>query len=131
GLRGRIGDCGVEVARGAVPVWTWVRESFGLSVAESRAVGTPVVAYDVCYGPRDLIRHGRGGYLVASGDAKRLGEAISEVLEDPEAAGERGRRGAERMKERFGRDAVGAQWGERAEEAGRGTRGTVRRPDGR
>jgi len=128
-FHGRIGDVGDEMARCAVTVSTSLRESFGLSVAESLAVGTPVVAYDICYGPRDLIRHGHDGYLVASGDAKRLGEAISEVLEDPEAAGEMGRRGAERMKERFGRDAVAAQWEKLLEEAGRHTPVLVREPD--
>jgi phosphatidylinositol alpha-mannosyltransferase len=55
-------------------------EGFGLVAAEAMAAGTPVIAYDEPALPDTL---GGCGLLVASGDTRRLGEAIDALLGDP------------------------------------------------
>lgn len=57
-------------------------EGFGLVVTESMAVGTPVIAYDVPYGPSEIIEHGVSGLLVEDGAVESLAEAMERVLRD-------------------------------------------------
>lgn len=58
-------------------------EGQALAIVEAMVRGTPVVAYDVPYGPRDHLAEG-GGVLVPSGDEGALAAAIVRVIADPE-----------------------------------------------
>jgi glycosyltransferase involved in cell wall biosynthesis len=58
-------------------------EGFGNSLVESLACGTPVVAVDCPYGPRDILDGGRFGTLVPPGDPHRLAAAIEQSLGAP------------------------------------------------
>jgi glycosyltransferase involved in cell wall biosynthesis len=56
-------------------------EPFGMVALEAMASGRPVVAYDLG-GPRYLIDHGRGGYLVRPGDRDGLADTLVQLLGD-------------------------------------------------
>ena len=56
-------------------------ESEGLTVIESNATGTPVVATDAP-GLRDSVRHGETGYLVETRDVEGFAMRIGELLAD-------------------------------------------------
>lgn len=58
-------------------------EGQALAIVEAMVRGTPVVAYDVPYGPRDHLANG-GGVLVPDGDEAALAAAIVRVVADPE-----------------------------------------------
>lgn len=58
-----------------------LEESFGQTVTEAMACGTPVVAFAVG-GVVDTVRPGATGVLAAPGDAAQLREGISRLLED-------------------------------------------------
>ena len=58
-------------------------EGFGLTVMESINVGCPVIAYDVRYGPREIIEDGQNGYLVPEGDVTGFAEKMVEIVERP------------------------------------------------
>jgi glycosyltransferase involved in cell wall biosynthesis len=58
-------------------------ESFGLVVAESLAVGTPVIATAVG-GVPEVLEDGRNGLLVPAGDVDALGAAIRRYFADEE-----------------------------------------------
>lgn len=58
------------------------REGFGLVVAESMAAGTPVISYDVNYGPREMIINNQNGILVRYGDVDLLSESMIELFTD-------------------------------------------------
>lgn len=58
-------------------------EGQALAIVEAMVRGTPVVAYDVPYGPRDHLANG-GGVLVPNGDEAALADAIVRVIADPE-----------------------------------------------
>jgi len=57
------------------------KEGWGLTVIESNAVGTPVVATDAD-GLRDSVRDGETGYLVEDGDVNGFAQRIGELLGD-------------------------------------------------
>jgi len=80
-LRGLTEDPGRALDEASVFVSTSAYEGQGLSIAEALVHGCPVVAYDVPYGPRDLLSGG-GGVLVPDGDIDALGKALVEVLTD-------------------------------------------------
>ncbi len=61
----------------SLTVWAGRRESFPLAIVRSLAVGVPVVAYDVRYGPAELLTSPEAGELVPSGDVQALTAAIS------------------------------------------------------
>jgi glycosyltransferase involved in cell wall biosynthesis len=73
---------------------------------EALALGTPVVSTDCPSGPAEVLEDGRWGRLVPMGDEVALSEAILQALDEHRAPP-----GAqERMRERFGLDAVVDQY---------------------
>lgn len=77
---------------------TLVNESFGLSPAEAMCSEAPVVASNVGGLPEVV---GDCGRLVPRGDADALADAVVELCTDLEACAELGRRGRERVLQRF------------------------------
>jgi len=77
---------------------TLVNESFGLSPAEAMCSEAAVVASDVGGLPEVV---GDCGRLVPRGDADAVAEAVVELCTDLDACAELGRRGRERVLERF------------------------------
>lgn len=63
-------------AESSLFVMTSKYEGFGLVITESFSVGTPVVAFDVKYGPRELVKTNVNGALVPDGDTDKLARAI-------------------------------------------------------
>ncbi len=68
----------------AVILVTSIKEGWGLIVTEANSQGTPAIAYDTD-GLRDSIKNGLTGTLVKAADTTSLGQAISELLNDPAA----------------------------------------------
>jgi glycosyltransferase involved in cell wall biosynthesis len=58
-----------------------LQESFGQTVIESLACGTPVVGF-ASGGIPDMVRPGETGWLAATGDTNALRDAIAEALSD-------------------------------------------------
>ena len=57
-------------------------EGFGMTLIEAMAAGSPVISYDVDFGPREFIENGKSGFLVPEGNIQGLSQAILEVLKD-------------------------------------------------
>jgi glycosyltransferase involved in cell wall biosynthesis len=66
------------------------KEGWGLTVIESNAVGTPVVATDAD-GLRDSVRDGETGFLVGDQDVADFARRIGELLRDDRLAVEMSR----------------------------------------
>ncbi len=61
------------------------KEGWGLTIIESNALGTPVVATDTD-GLRDSVRDGETGFLVENCDVEGFRQRIAEILEDDDLA---------------------------------------------
>ena len=57
-------------------------DTFGNAVLEAQASGLPVIVSDMG-GPRDLVQHGRDGFITKALDSGELAEAIRRLTEDP------------------------------------------------
>ena len=60
----------------SVSVMTSSIEGFCIGILDSLSVGTPVVAYDIKYGPAEILQHEYSGYLVEAENIKELASAI-------------------------------------------------------
>jgi glycosyltransferase involved in cell wall biosynthesis len=60
---------------------TSTHEGQPLAILESLACGCPVVSYDICYGPSDMIVDGESGFLLRPDDIHGLAAAIGKVLD--------------------------------------------------
>lgn len=58
-------------------------EGFGNVLVEALALGTPVVATDCPFGPREIVQNGRLGPLVPVGDPQAMAQAMEKVLRHP------------------------------------------------
>lgn len=58
------------------------QESFGIVLLEAMAAGRPPVTFDIP-GYRDVVEHGKNGWLVTGVDAESLAEGLSHLLENP------------------------------------------------
>jgi glycosyltransferase involved in cell wall biosynthesis len=72
-------------------------ESFGRAVLEASSCGIPIVASDVG-GLKETVVDGRTGWLVPSGSAAALANALTEAYLAPAIRNERGRLGIEHAK---------------------------------
>lgn len=56
-------------------------EGFNISIIESFSCGSPVLAYDVKYGPKELIRNNDNGFLIDDGNISNYAEKLIEIIE--------------------------------------------------
>lgn len=68
------------LARGSASLLTSRYEGMPLTLLESQAVGTPPVAFDIKYGPSEVIRDGIDGFLIENSD-QRIAVAADAVVE--------------------------------------------------
>jgi glycosyltransferase involved in cell wall biosynthesis len=85
-----------------------VFEGLGVSVLEAMAAGKAVIASRVG-GLTELVMDGVTGLLVGTGDAEGLASAILKLADDRALIGEMGRKGRERVNERFTMEQMAKQ----------------------
>jgi len=79
-LTGFVTDPFPVFSRATLAVSSSQYEGFGNAIVEALACGTPVVATDCPYGPREILADGRYGTLVPLGDADALAKAITQAM---------------------------------------------------
>ncbi|MFL6630759.1 MAG: glycosyltransferase [Massilia sp.] len=115
GLGGRVvlpgiaGNVGEWHARADLYVLTSHSEGFPNALAEALCHGVPAVSVDCDTGPRDIVRHGVDGLLVAPGDPAALAQALGQLMGDGALRRQFAARAAE-ARERFSIERIAALW---------------------
>ena len=84
-------------------------EGLPMALLEALACGLPAVSFDCPTGPREVIRDGVDGVLVAAGDGAALSGALGRLMGDGAARAALAARAAE-VQGRFGMDRVMDLW---------------------
>ncbi len=109
-LHGHRPDARDRLTEASFLLMTSSSEGFSLVILEAMAAGCIPIAYDVRYGPRELISHGRTGFLVRSGSVRGLARAILRLQRLPPHRVAAMRTAARRAAERFSDEAVLPLW---------------------
>lgn len=89
---------------------TSTSEGLPLVLVESMAAGCIPLAYDIRYGPADMIRDGVDGFLIPEGDIAQMTRRIVELQTMPESRLATMRRRAIARAAEFSDEAVTRQW---------------------
>ena len=82
-LHGHVTGAVDELTTAAALLLTSRHEGQPLVVLEALSRGCPIIAYDVHYGPADMIEDGRSGILVEAGNRDSLVDALAGVVGNP------------------------------------------------
>lgn len=81
---GRTANIMDEYKRGSMYVMTSRTEGFGLVLTEAKSCNLPTFAFDVEFGPGEIIENNVSGYLIEPFDCKGMAEKICCLIENEE-----------------------------------------------
>lgn len=116
-LRGHDATARAAFASADFMLLTSKAEGLPLALVEAMAAGCIPIAYDIPYGPADVIADGRNGFLVPAGDVDALAERIVRLRRMPARDVDAMRRRAMATADRFDDRAVVRAWGREMEKA--------------
>lgn len=96
--------------KGIFSVVTSKQEGFCLSLLESMANGTPVISYNIKYGPSDMIVDGKNGFIVDNGNIEQLAEKMIFMFENPKIALEMGKKAQMHIEQNFNKQVYEQKW---------------------
>lgn len=111
-FKGYIDDVHSEMKKTFFTISTSKQEGLSVSTLELMANATPIITYDIRYGPKDIITDGVDGILLEEGDVIGLGNAMLKFLNNPEKTLEMGLKAKEKIKNKFSRSYVCNMWEE-------------------
>ena len=79
---GRVSDMKQIYPQAAMYVMTSRSEGFGLVLTEAKSFHLPTLAFDVDFGPREIIEDGKSGYLVKPFDIEEMARKICGLIEN-------------------------------------------------
>lgn len=110
-LPGSVGNIGEWYEQAGLYVMTSDFEGFPNTLVEAMAYGLPAVSFDCDTGPRDIIRHGVDGFLVAPGDTDGMESALEKLMVDEQLRRDFAFRAIE-ARERFSMNKISRMWEE-------------------
>lgn len=87
-------------------------EGLGMVVLESMLNQTPVISYNIHYGPSDFIINDENGFLVAENNIEQLAEKMLILLDNPQKAIEMGKNAREKIIGELNRENIFSKWEE-------------------
>ncbi|MBM7551701.1 glycosyltransferase [Thalassobacillus pellis] len=109
-MKGYTHDPDLIYQKGLFSILTSKTEGFALSILESMANKTPVISYNIKYGPNELIQHDQTGLLVEDKDIEGLAESMLYMFKNPEKTKAMGEDAAEFVNEKFSKENYKERW---------------------
>ncbi|WP_353162914.1 glycosyltransferase [Myroides odoratus] len=107
--KGEVEDVNSELQASAFLLHTSKMEGMPMAFLEAMVLGVPVVAFDVAYGPADLIQHGHTGYLIPLGEEQLMVHCCSILMQDAQIVQQFGEQ-AKKTMESYDKPLVLQQW---------------------
>lgn len=107
--KGEVEDVNREIQTSAFMLHTSKMEGMPMAFLEAMALGVPVVAFDVDYGPSDLIDDGVNGYLVPLGDQQKMVDNCLMLMQQPSLCNQLGTQAKNDIKQ-YDKPRVLQQW---------------------
>ncbi|MDO5859638.1 glycosyltransferase [Methanobrevibacter sp.] len=107
---GHVDNVYEEMNKSAATVLSSNIEGLPIVILESMINRTPVVSYDINYGPRDVIVNGVNGYVVEQFNIAELSKALIKILDDPQKAQKMGDHARQHVIDNFSADVVFNKW---------------------
>ena len=108
-FKGRVSDLNQIYTVASICVLPSRTEGFGLVLVEAQAYNLPTVAFDVPYGPRNIIKNGVNGYLIEPFNINEMATRICELIENPNLAIEFSKNASNDL-EKYNAEKVAIQW---------------------
>ena len=99
-----------EMSKSLATLFVSDYEGLGMVVLESMVNQTPVISYDINYGPSDFIKDGENGFLVKQYDINTLAEKILYLLNNPDKAVEMGKAAQRDVLEKIDDETLFLKW---------------------
>lgn len=87
-------------------------EPWGLVLAEAKSFGLPIVCFDCPHGPKNIVRNGVDGDLIALNDSDDMKAKILLLMDDQELRKRYGRAAREDFECRFSKRSIFNKWTE-------------------
>lgn len=90
---------------------TSILEGFCIAILDSMNYGIPNIAYDIKYGPAEMIEHQRNGYLIENANIEKFTEHLAQLIDNEELRIEFSKQSFEKSQE-FSQDKMRTKWKE-------------------
>ena len=108
-LKGHVNNAFEEMGNSLATLLVSDIEGMPLVILESMANKTPVISYDINYGPKDIINNEIDGFIVKQYDINELANKIIFLLDNPDIAIEMGKSAQENIYNNFSSEAIYTQ----------------------
>ncbi|MBP2374500.1 glycosyltransferase [Paeniglutamicibacter psychrophenolicus] len=115
-FHGHVHDVPRRLAKAGVLLLCSKFEGQSLAILEAQAHGCVPVAYDVDFGPRDVIEDGRNGFLIPFGDQEAAARAVARLLDDDALCAEMSAHAFQTARQ-YSSEKIFTQWKEALEMA--------------
>ena len=109
-FRGHVDNVNEEMSNSIATVFASKFEGLGLVILESMINSTPVVSYDLKYGPSDFIIDGKTGYLAEHFNVSDLADKLLLILNDSENAITMGKSARQNVLEKLNSEELLSKW---------------------
>lgn len=109
-FKGHTDNVSQEMQNSLATLFTSKFEGLGMVVLESMLNQTPVISYDLHYGPADFIINDENGFLVDERDIEKMAEKILYLLDNPQKAIEMGMKAREKITKELDSENLFLKW---------------------
>lgn len=109
-FKGHITNVFDEMADSLATIFVSEAEGLGLVLIESMVNCTPAIAYDLNYGPKNIITNNKDGFIVENGNINQLAMRIIELLDNPSKAVQMGKFARQKIIDNFSTKTILIKW---------------------